>query len=62
VVVVEEDRRTRVAVQLLDDRSGKCRIDGGVTLFPGRAEVAIPVVLQSLAVLDNQRAGLATTW
>ena len=46
VVVVEEDRRARIAVQLLDDCVGEGAVDRGVPLFPGRPEVALGLVLE----------------
>ena len=62
VVVVEEDGRARVAVQLLDDCVGECPVDGGVTLFPRRAEVVLGLVLElPQPVLDASSTGCGSS-
>ena len=45
VVVVEEDRGLRLALELLDDRVGEVAVDRDVAVVPGRAEILPGVVL-----------------
>ena len=45
VVVVEEDRGLRLALELLDDSVGEVAVDGDVAVVPGRAEIPPGVVL-----------------
>ena len=57
VVVVEEDRRARIAGQLLDDRVGEFLVDRGIPRFPGRAEVALRLVLELPQPVLNKPEG-----
>ena len=51
---MEEDGRARLAVELLDDRVGECRVDGGVALLPGGRRSRSGLVLElPQAVLDE---------
>ncbi len=59
VVVVEEDGRRRLALELLEDGVGEGPVHRHVALLPGAAEVVVRVVLElPEAVLDEPERGV----
>ena len=59
VVVVEEDGRARLALELLEDGVGEGPVDRDVALLPGATQVVTGVVLEvPEAVLDEPERGV----